>query len=173
MLDLLLLRHAKSSWGDPTLPDHQRSLTKRGTKAASRMGRYIVDNNLQPDLILCSDAVRARATLALVVSFFDDPLPDTVTASDLYLAEPNAILRVIEANAANAGRILVVGHNPGLQALALSLTGSSKRRDLQQMAMKFPTAALAHLRFDTSDWSEITTASATLQAYAMPRALTD
>lgn len=173
MLELLLLRHAKSSWDDPALTDHERSLTKRGAKAASRMGRYIIDKNMQPDLILCSDAIRARATLALVVNPFDDPMPETVITPDLYLAEPNGILRVIKAKAGEAKRLLIVGHNPGLQALALSLTRASKRSALQQMAMKFPTAALAHLTFKTSDWSEITAASATLQDYAIPRALKD
>ena len=72
---LSLLRHAKSNWDDPTLPDHERPLSPRGIKAATRMSRYLADEALIPDLVVCSDAVRTRATLALLFTPLDHAMP--------------------------------------------------------------------------------------------------
>lgn len=171
MLRLTLLRHAKSSWDEPDLDDHERQLNKRGTRAAARMGRYIAENDLLPDLILSSDAIRARATLALVLSALDQPPPETRLLSDLYLAAPNTILATVQAHAGSAGHILVIGHNPGLHALALSLPASGARGDLAQLAMKYPTAALAHYTIDVADWPDVRPATARLARYVVPRSL--
>lgn len=171
MLRLTLLRHAKSSWDEPDLDDHERQLNKRGTKAAARIGRYICENDLLPDLILSSDAIRARATLALVLSALAPPAPDTRILPELYLAAPTTILGTVQAQADGARHILVIGHNPGLHALALSLPMSGERVDLAQLAMKYPTAALAHYSIDVADWSHVAPATARLERYIVPRAL--
>lgn len=171
MLHLSLLRHAKSSWDDPDLSDHERQLTKRGTKAATRIGRYITENHLTPDVILCSDASRARATLALVLAMLDQPEPDVKITADLYLAGPDQIVQTIRDSAGEAKHILVIGHNPGLHALALSLPLTSKDGSLTELTLKYPTAALAHLTFDVSDWGDMRPATGHLEHYVTPRTL--
>lgn len=173
MLRLTLLRHAKSSWDDPDLPDHDRQLTKRGTRAATRIGRYIAEHLLTPDLILCSDAIRARATLALVLSMLDQPAPRTMILADLYLADPDGILSTIRDHAGALSHILVIGHNPGLQALALSLPSSSKGNNLAQLTIKYPTAALAHFAFEETTWADVRPATGKLKNYVTPRSLSD
>jgi len=173
MLSLTLLRHAKSSWDDPDLDDHERQLTKRGTKAATRIGRYIAEAGagLAPDLILCSDAIRARATLALVLAELNAPAPPTVISPELYLATPDTILDVITSNAGDACSILVVGHNPGLHALALSLPANGERDWIANIAIKFPTAALAHIIFDAESWADVGPATGRLERFVTPSSL--
>lgn len=174
MLSLLLLRHAKSSWDDTDLEDHDRQLTKRGTKAALRVGRYIAENNLIPDVIVSSDAIRTRATLTLVLKAIAPDLPPpTVITNDLYLAAPETILEVVVREAGVAKRIMVIGHNPGVHALALSLPASGRRSDLTALAMKFPTAALAEISFDMQIWGDVRPASGHLQRFVVPRSLSD
>jgi len=173
MLHLMLLRHAKSSWDSPDLSDHERQLTKRGIKAATRIGRYIAENHLTPDLILCSDAIRARATLALVLAKLEPASPDVIISDDLYLANPDQIQQTIRDNSGEARRILVVGHNPGLHALALSLLMDSKDNSMTELAKKYSTAALAHLTFGVSAWSDIRPAIGHLDRYITPRGLVD
>lgn len=173
MLQLLLLRHAKSSWDDPALEDHERQLTKRGTKAARRMGRYLADENIMPDLIVSSDAIRTRATLTLLMAAAaPDPMPPITFSDDLYLPGAQTILDVVRREAGAARSVMVVAHNPGLQALALSLTRSGAKRDLEALAMKFPTAALAELTFDAAaQWDDVAPASGHLARLVVPRDL--
>ena len=99
-LALSLLRHAKSSWDDSTLPDHERPLNPRGIKAATRISRYLLEEGLLPDLVLSSDSVRARATAALLFTPLDRPPPAIVYTNDLYLADPDEILAVVRREAA-------------------------------------------------------------------------
>ena len=171
MLALTLLRHAKSSWDDPDLADHERRLSKRGTKAAKRIGRYIAQAELAPDLIICSDAIRARATLALVLDQLEPPPPSVIITGDLYLAAPETILQTLRNSAGDARHVMVIGHNPGLHALALSLPMRSNGDSLADIAMKFPTAALAHLIFDQTDWADVGPATGHLARYVTPRSL--
>lgn len=171
MLRLSLLRHAKSSGDDPELDDHERQLTKRGTKAASRIGRYIAKHSLKPDLILCSGAIRTRATLALVIAALDQPPPATVITERLYLAGPDHILGIIAEEAGQTPHVMVIGHNPGMHALALSLPAKAKQADLRRLALKYPTAALAHIVFDAESWAGIRPATGHLKCFVMPREL--
>ena len=176
MLRLSLLRHAKSSWDEPDLGDHERQLTKRGTKAACRIARYIADNDLRPDLILCSDAIRTLATLTLLRPALGQPAPRTVITAGLYLANPSQIMSVMsletgKAPPGSAPHVMVIGHNPGLHALALSLSRGGSKRDLSELAMKYPTAALAHFILDIDDWSDLETATGALDRFITPRSL--
>lgn len=171
MLTLLLLRHAKSSWDDPALDDFDRPLAKRGTKAAARMGMLLRKKELLPDVVLCSTAVRTRATLTLLLSQFDGPAPRVTFSETLYLADAETLLHAIHADAGGARTLLLVGHNPGLHALALELTGSGPREKLADLAMQFPTAALAHLTFTDERWPQIKAASGTLVDFVLPRQL--
>lgn len=171
MLTLSLLRHAKSSWSDPALDDHDRPLAKRGVKAIPLVAKYMCQEKLAPGLVLCSDAMRTRATLALLLAEFDSPPPRIVYDETLYLAPPRAIMSAVSGY--DERHILVVGHNPGLHALALELVGDGSRKTLAALAREFPTAALAVLTFDVENWSEVAPASGHLRHFTTPRRLAD
>lgn len=171
MLTLSILRHAKSNWDDPDLSDHERPLSKRGTKAAAEIGRHITRSGGWPQLIISSDSVRTRATVSLILNELDAPPPEVIYDEKLYLAPPATLLERLRRVKQGPNRVMLVGHNPGLHALALSLTGSGDRKTLQKMAMKFPTGALAVISFENNDWSAIKPAGGTLEAFTTPRDL--
>src|SRR5918992_426176 len=171
MLTLSLLRHAKSSWADRELEDHDRPLAKRGTKAAGAMGAYIATNGLQPDLVLCSGAVRTRATLTLVLPQLGKPPPKAVFDNALYMATPAALLGRLQQVKSDARHVMLIGHNPGMHALALELTGKGSREDVEAMATKFPTCALAVLTFKVRKWSDVGSGAGTLELFMPPRRL--
>jgi phosphohistidine phosphatase len=171
MLTLSLLRHAKSSWADRALEDHERPLAKRGTKAAGAMGAFIAKQGLRPDLVLCSGAVRTRATLALVLPALGAPPPQVVFDDVLYMATPAALLGRVRQAQSDARHVMVIGHNPGLHALALELTGKGNRDDVEALATKFPTCALAVLTFKARKWPDIGPGAGTLDLFMTPRRL--
>jgi phosphohistidine phosphatase len=147
MKTLLLLRHAKSSWKHPELADHDRPLNKRGKRTAPLMGALLQDEDLIPDLILCSSAVRAQTT-ALLVAKTCSYAGEIKPTRQLYLAEPETYIEVLRQVAEKHTRVLVVGHNPGLEALIEALTGE---------AMAMPTASLAQVELSLTHWSDLDT----------------
>jgi phosphohistidine phosphatase len=172
MLTLSLLRHAKSAWDDPSLTDHERPLAPRGEKAAPIIGRHIAKSGRVPDLVLCSTALRTRQTLALVLLQLTDKPVDIRFDDDLYLATPATMRQHLSAIGASARHVMLVGHNPGLHALALELTATGSKRLITRMAKKFPTTALAVLTFpDLEDWSDVRPGSGTLESFTTPREL--
>lgn len=171
MLTLLMLRHAKSSWDDHDLEDFERPLTKRGTKAAGAMGRYIAENDLVPEQAMCSDAVRTRETFGLVASELGGAAIETSFRSELYLASPKELLDHARGAGDSTSRLLLIGHNPGLHAASLALVGRGEAQRLRAMRIKFPTAALAVITFRVSKWAEIGPAGGTLSVFKTPREL--
>ncbi len=171
MLTLLLLRHAKSSWDDLSLDDFDRPLAKRGTKAAEVIGHHLIKHALVPDLVLCSTAVRARATLTLVMNEFKDATPIVVYDDTLYLADASTLLERIHAIRGHPAVVMLVGHNPGLHALALELIRSGPKVNLRTLAMQFPTAALAQITFEEERWQRIAPATGELADFVLPRKL--
>jgi phosphohistidine phosphatase len=171
MLTLSLLRHAKSSWGDPGLDDHARPLAERGAKAAPEIGSYLRREELRPDLVLCSGAVRTRATLALVLAALGPPAPEIRYDDALYLASPGTLLDQVRKVDPVHRHVMMIGHNPGLHALALELIGEGARKDIAALATKFPTAALAILEFDAGSWGEIGAGAGRLERFVTPRRL--
>ena len=145
MKTLLLLRHAKSSWKQSELADHDRPLNKRGKQTAPRMGALLQDEDLIPDLIVCSTAVRAHTT-ALLVAKACTYIGEINQTRTLYLAEPEDYVEVLRQVAEKHTRVLVVGHNPGLEALIEELTDE---------AMAMPTAALAYLELSLKRWKDL------------------
>ncbi len=122
MLTLSLLRHAKSSWAEPSQDDFDRPLNERGIEAAPAMGKFMAAQKLVPDLILCSTAVRARETLELVRPHL--PRATMVEYEDgLYLAATPVLLKRVRAVAADVGHLMLVGHDPGMHGLATKLAG--------------------------------------------------
>ena len=166
-----MLRHAKSSWDHDGLTDHERPLSKRGTKACGLIGTYLVKNGLQPDQVLSSDSVRTRATFALVASEFKDAQIAASFHSELYLADPGTILEFVRAAHRGTKTLLLLAHNPGIHALSLALVGRGNRSRLREMAMKFPTAGLAVISFDCDKWNAVRPALGQLEAFVTPREL--
>src|SRR4029450_13070844 len=114
MLTLSLLRHAKSSWDDASLEDFERPLAKRGESAAPRMGRFMAEQGLAPQLILCSPAVRARQTLDLVLPHLAGG-PTVVYEDNFYLDAPSVLLARLRKVEGKVSHVMIVGHDPGMQ----------------------------------------------------------
>lgn len=146
MKTLLLMRHAKSSWGNPDLDDHDRALNKRGQRAAPMIGNWIRANRLMPDLALVSDARRTRETWTRMGL---EGCAVQIRA-DLYHASPDTSLDLIRG--AQGDRLLILGHNPGIGLLAQALPATVP--DHPKFA-QFPTAAVLVLHFDTDDWRTV------------------
>jgi phosphohistidine phosphatase len=165
MHTLQLLRHAKSSWEDRALPDFERPLAPRGVRDAKRIGKHLRGLEVAPELVLCSSAARARETFELVRSALAG-VP--VQLEDgLYGASSEALLARLRAVPDAVGCVLLVGHNPGLQELALAL--AARGTDLERVEAKFATAALATLA--VPPWSELGWSYAELLAYVVPKQL--
>ena len=170
MATLYLLRHAKSDWSDPSLRDHDRPLAPRGRRAAEAMADYMDEADLRPEAVLCSTAVRTRRTWALLQ---DRVAPDATVhfEEDLYGATAGEIVRVVRSLEREAERVLVVGHNPGVQVAALHLAGTGPETALARMRWKFPTAALAVLEADLPGWHELDFGDCRLDRFVRPKDL--
>lgn len=169
MKRLLLLRHAKSSWKAPDLADFDRPLNKRGQKAAARMGRFLADEGLLPDSVLCSAARRAQDTWKLAQDALGYDIA-TKTYRSLYLASPARLLAVIRRQPAELGTIMLVGHNPGIGTLVRRLAGpGSDSGALAKVTEKYPTAALAELLFEGDSWAALDVGAARLERCVVPR----
>jgi phosphohistidine phosphatase len=149
MKTMLLLRHAKSSWKNPGLHDHDRPLNKRGLKEAPKVGTYLKDHDLVPDLILSSTARRARDTAQAVLetSGFSG---DIDLYQDLYLSDTSCYLDILCCLPEDANRVLVVGHNPDLEELLTLLTDVSE---------PLTTASLAQVDLPITSWQELNEAT--------------
>ena len=168
MKQLLILRHAKSSWDDSELADFDRPLAPRGLKTAPLMGRELARCGWLPDLALVSPALRTRDTWRLVAQELPKSVPAQF-AEELYEAAAGAILARVRQ--ARAKSLLVIGHNPGLQQFALRLAGAgSDEAVFKKIEAKFPTAALARFTLD-EDWADLAFGSAKLTHCLRPKDL--
>jgi phosphohistidine phosphatase len=160
---LYLLRHAKSSWKDPALADHDRPLNSRGRRAAKAIGRHMRDQGIEPELVLCSPATRARETLERI-----GPVGHGAHIEpELYGAGVGALLARLHEVPAAVPSVMVIGHNPGLQDLALFL--SRWGPGVREPEAKFPTAGLATLA--VPGWSTLDRGTAELIDFVRPRDL--
>ena len=166
---LYLLRHAKWSWDDPVLVDHERPLSPRGRRAAARIAEHLNSEGIRPALVLCSSSRRTRQTLELVAAALPD-VPRQVEA-DLYRADAGSLLRRLQQLPDTAGSVLLVGHNPGLQDLALALAGGGDSETLARLRAKTPTGALATLAAPVTRWRDLRPRGAELVAFVVPRGL--
>ena len=145
MKTLILMRHAKSSWKHPELKDHERGLNKRGKKEAPQMGILLKDNELVPQRILSSTAERSRMTAQAVVEAMHYT-GDVSYLDALYMAEPEIYLELLSLMPDDVERILVIGHNPGLEGLLQILSGRVE---------SLPTSAVAYLSLPIRSWKEV------------------
>ncbi|MEW5986102.1 MAG: histidine phosphatase family protein [Chloroflexota bacterium] len=145
MKTLLLLRHAKSSWDEPQLADHERPLNERGRRDAPRIGQLLRQEQLLPDRIVTSTAVRAMKTAEAVADA--SGYGETITATRaLYQADPPAFVAVLRALPDSCQSVMLVGHNPGISEFLEELTGESE---------PMPTAALAHVSLPLDKWADL------------------
>ena len=172
MKTLLLLRHAKSDWSHRELADHDRPLAPRGRRAAPAMGRFMARAGLQPEMVLCSSALRTRETWSLLAPELHAE-PPVAYDRELYLASPVDILTVLGRASPSLSSILVIGHNPGMEelALALAVAGEADRKKRERMRRKFPTAALAVFAGEARAWRGLDPEAFTLQRYVRPKDL--
>ncbi len=165
---LCLLRHCKSAWPSGA-PDFDRPLNGRGRDAAGRMGRYLAQEKLTPDVVLCSAATRTRETLDLG-SLFWAVQPTIIIEPELYLAGEHILLRHIRRIDPRHKVALVIGHNPGMQGLALDLAVGAPTGELDRLATKYPTGGLT--TFDIKgDWTTVAPGVVAFRAFETPRTL--
>ena len=172
MKTLLLLRHAKSSWADPARADHDRDLNARGEKAAPVMGRFLYKQNLIPDLVWCSTAQRTVQTVGLLGRGFADDAK-VIYARDMYMAAETTLLKCLHQTHDEADRVLMVGHNPGLECLAQALIGVDEHGLRGDMAQKYPTCALCQFEFDVDSWANVEWGQGRLTRFVKVRDLRD
>ena len=166
MKTIHLLRHAKSSWKDTALSDHDRPLAKRGRAAAKTVAAYLKRRGIVPDLVICSTATRARQTFKPIAKAIK---PAEVVLEDrIYAVPERQLLRYLRVMPERTGSVLLIGHNPGLHALALALADAASRRRLPPADGKFSTGALATLRF-AGTWKKLRPGSAALAGFATPK----
>ena len=158
---LTLLRHAKSSWDDPALPDRERPLNERGQRDAPLMGRRLRARGARPSLLITSPAVRALHTARLIARELGYPLEFLQREADLYLASPEDILKVVARQDNSFNDILVCGHNPGLTELANRLTSE----DIDNV----PTCGVVVIEADLTDWRDLGRQRGTLVSFDYPK----
>ena len=162
---LFLLRHAKSSWDDPGLADHDRPLAPRGRRSAALMASHLRDEGIRPELVLCSTAVRTRETLE--GARLSDA-GEVAFERDLYAASADTLLARLRRVPDAVESALLIGHNPGMQDLAVMLARSGA--ELERVERKLPTGALATLELD-GGWSDLGPGRAKLVAFVRPKQL--
>jgi phosphohistidine phosphatase len=171
MLTLTLMRHAKSSWDDAEADDHDRTLARRGSKDAPAMAKWLAAQGVAPDLVLCSSAARTRATLTLVLPALAHPPAQIAHERGIYLATPETLLGRLREVEDGVTSVLLIGHNPGMHALALDLAGTGRRRSLAQLALKFPTSGIAIFDIDRLHWRDLAPGCGSLRAFMAPKML--
>ena len=167
MKRLYLLRHAKSSWDDPAVPDFERPLNKRGRKAAKAMAEYFREAAIHPAIVLCSPSRRTRETLELIAPVLDDaPL---CFDDRIYEASCTTLLACLRALPPELPSVLMIGHNPGLEHLLHTLAGHTEaERILSRLREKYPTGSLAVLTTPGDHWKCLTDDACRLERFVCP-----
>jgi len=168
MLTLYLLRHAKSSWDSPVHSDFDRPLNNRGRSDAVNLGQHLQKTGIHPELALVSAARRTCETFQLLAAQLSPP-PDIITSKRLYGAGPAGIISEIQNYGRSVTHLMVIAHNPGIEALAVQLTADDPTNALGIIRGKYPTSAMTTLTFDVSSWTELTPQSGTLVDFTSPR----
>lgn len=165
-----LFRHAKSSWDDPLLADFDRPLAPRGRRAGETMERYMRLADVRPDVILCSSSARTRETLDKALPGLDGDVPVRYERA-LYHAAADALMKRLRRVPDKFKSVMIIGHNPGLHALALDLAGTGDREAMARLEAKFPTAGLATLVLKRKHWRDMVPEACELHSFVIPREL--
>jgi phosphohistidine phosphatase len=169
MKTLTMLRHAKSGWDDPVSRDFDRPLNPRGRRAARTVALEMKAQGLAFDLVVASPARRVIETLQEVTAAYGAILPQYVQR--LYLASTATLLEVVRAAPAEVDRLLLVGHNPGLEELALFLSGSDGAGLREEVEVKYPTGTVVEIRLPVDRWTEVKEGTGTIERFIRPRDL--
>lgn len=161
MKTLVLIRHAKSSWSEPGLKDHDRPLTKKGKKAARRVGAALLDWGVEVDRMLTSTAVRALSTAELIGEGIGFPLDEIIRDENLYQSAAGQLLDIIQDQEDDLEWLMLIGHNSGMTDLVARLS----ELDLGNL----PTSGVVVLQYDRERWSEIRRAAPVRVQYFNPR----
>ena len=172
MRKIVLLRHAKSSWSDPTLADHDRPLNARGKAAAPVTGEWLAYRQHLADRVLCSSAVRTVETVRRM-RVAVPALPAPEIDPGLYHASPGEMLERLRALGPDTGTVMMVGHQPGLGSLVRLLSDGTASRRCARAFEHFPTAAVAVMEVDIADWADLAYGTARFTDFAKPRELMD
>jgi phosphohistidine phosphatase len=173
MLNLMLLRHAKSSLADAGQEDSDRPLNPRGQHAATAVGRYMASHSLVPQLVLCSPARRTRETWGLVAGELKAS-PAILFVDEIYdFGDGKALVDCLRRKAGAAQPVLLVGHNPSIGRLAQNLVGKGDKKLRERLERKYPTAALAVISFDLDNWRSLTAGAGTLRHFVTPKDIID
>ncbi|MEZ5777792.1 MAG: histidine phosphatase family protein [Paracoccaceae bacterium] len=147
---LILTRHAKSAWDDPSLEDHDRPLNARGRRAALELGEWLLSRGYEPDQVLCSTAERTRETWTRVFAAPLEVIPQVDYVPALYHASPDTMLEVLAQ--ASGDCVMMIGHNPGIAELAARLPA---RQPADPDFRRYPTAATLVVDFQAESWAEV------------------
>ena len=167
MKRVYLLRHAKSSWKQRGVPDHDRPLAPRGRRAAKAIAGHLLEQGIEPELVLCSTAQRARETFERIEPVLATPI--VRFEPELYGASAGVLLDRLHGVGNAVGSVLLIGHNPAVQLLALDLARAAP--ESRAVEAKFPTAGLATLVFPGSNWRALAPGTAALTEFLRPRDL--
>ncbi|MGO4908760.1 histidine phosphatase family protein [Pseudorhodobacter sp. W20_MBD10_FR17] len=163
---LILTRHAKSNWDDPLTPDHDRPLNERGIRAAADLGQWLASRGYAPDEVLCSDAVRTRATFSGIAPALQTA-PELALKPALYHAGPDVMLAVLRH--AKADTVMMIGHNPGIAEFAHRLVNRALSDPEFQ---RYPTGATLVVEFIIDDWAEVTFGTGAMLDFIVPSEIT-
>ena len=172
MKKVILLRHAKSSWQDPSLDDHDRPLNARGKAHTPVIGEWLAHRKYRPDAVLCSSSARTRETVKLLRKAIPG-LPEPIVEEALYHAAPDTMRQRLSRLPAHCATVLLVGHQPGIGTLTRLLADGTEKRRCRRAYEHFPTAAAAVLELDLEDWAGLAYRSARFVDFAKPRELVD
>jgi len=164
-LRLIIIRHAKSSWGDPRIDDHDRVLNDRGQRSADALGTWLIRQGHLPDEALCSTAARTVETLDRIMACLPTR-PHVTLERRLYHADPGTILDVIRGGTGKT--LAVIGHNPGIGSLANAMAATAP--DHPEFH-RYPTAATTILEFNSSKWAGIRPQTGRMLDFIVPRDL--
>ena len=166
---LILLRHAKSSWKDDSLPDDQRPLARRGRRAVAQLAQHLHETDPGVDLVLCSPARRTRQTWDGVRTGLSGQ-PEVRYLPEVYEATAGELLQVLNDVDSRYRTVLLIGHNPGMADLLEALVGTGEEAALGRLREGFPTGAVATLSFDAG-WADLHRHTARLDGFVRPRDL--
>ncbi len=170
MKTLTLLRHAKSGWDDPVERDFDRPLNAKGMRAAVLVGRHMRSLDLCFDYVLASPAVRVMETLDYIAQGLGRRIAPEWDQR-IYLASATTLIDILSDLPDHVTSVLLVGHNPGLEELALTLIGPAAGDLLASLEQKYPTATLAELRMPADRWVDMKPHTGTLSRFIRPRDL--
>jgi phosphohistidine phosphatase len=168
MKRLHLLRHAKSSWDDDSLPDRERPLAPRGVRASGLMAEHVAGAGLGVELVVCSPARRARDTLEPVLPALGEEV-QVRSEPAVYGADAAELLEIVRGLPQEVASALVVGHNPGLESFARRFAADGQ--SLGKLRKKYPTGALASFKLDVRHWRRADFGRARLESFVRPRQL--